>query len=167
MCTFCKRNQTADKTHSVLEFNVLRYKKNLNPTLVKDLRLLNLCKLMSTLKFRKNKELSLLIYTKKKKKYEPVSPPRTFVLLSKKIIVYLWHFYQQMNTLYLYLVVLLVLNEMLKCTGIIREVGDTANTWFISNVSSMDSVYLYLDQLLYYLNTTETRYCVFLSIIIL
>lgn len=87
--------------------------------------LLNLCELMSTLKFRTNKELSLLIYT-------------NIFMIRSLLLEHLYFFsiiYSVSLTslsanehLYLYLVVLLVLTKILKCTGIVREIGDTTYT---------------------------------------
>lgn len=107
-----------------------QYKKknqtNLNPTL--DQMLINLCGLMSTLKFRTNKELLWLIYTK--------------IFMSQSLLLEHLYFFSIIYSvsltslsanehLYLYLVVLLVLTKILKCTWIVREIGDTTYTCLI------------------------------------
>lgn len=99
--------------------------------------LINFCGLMSTLKFRTNKELLWLIYTK--------------IFMSQSLFLEHLSFFSIIYSvsltslsanehLYLYLVVFLVLTKILKCTGIFREVGDTTYTCLICNLSSMDPV---------------------------
>lgn len=99
--------------------------------------LINLCGLMSALKFRTNKELLWLIYTK--------------IFMSQSLLLEHLYFFSIIYSvsltslsanghLYLYLLVLLVSTKKLKCTGIIREFGDITYTCLICNVSSMDSV---------------------------
>lgn len=84
--------------------------------------LINLCGSMSTLKFRTNKELLWLIYTK--------------IFMSQSLLLEHLYFFSIIYSvsltslsanehLYLYLVVFLVLTKILKCTGIVREIGDT------------------------------------------